>query len=196
MGAQFYPNCLQVKVNNGGSVALPQGIPLPGSYDPQDPGILVQLYQITPQSPNYVAPGGPVLLAYVTLLTRDSLLELRVVVLQRRFWRLGKRSFRCTDHISDPHPAGSAIEVFFAARFSATFVRPSFRAALFRKYPQCTSSEWNRCGAALCSGTAYVFCRYHDTDPRYHLSAVASAGQDRKYLFYRVKVLVLMSLRS
>lgn len=57
MGAQFYPNCLQIKVQNGGSVPLPAGIPLPGSYDPHDPGILVQLWQITPQSPNYTAPG-------------------------------------------------------------------------------------------------------------------------------------------
>lgn len=57
MGAQFYPNCLQVKVQNGGSVQLPEGIPLPGSYDPYDPGILVQLYKITPQTPNYTAPG-------------------------------------------------------------------------------------------------------------------------------------------
>ena len=57
MGAQFYPNCLQIKVQNGGSVALPEGIPLPGSYDPYDPGILVQLWQITLQNPNYTAPG-------------------------------------------------------------------------------------------------------------------------------------------
>ncbi len=57
MGAQFYPNCLQIKVQNGGSVTLPEGIPLPGSYDPYDPGILVQLWQITLQNPNYTAPG-------------------------------------------------------------------------------------------------------------------------------------------
>ena len=57
MGAQFYPNCLQIKVVNGGDVELPEGIPLPGSYDPYDPGILVQLYEITPSNPNYTAPG-------------------------------------------------------------------------------------------------------------------------------------------
>ena len=56
-GAQFYPNCLQIKVTNGGDVALPQGIPLPGSYDPYDPGVLVELYEITPQNPSYTAPG-------------------------------------------------------------------------------------------------------------------------------------------
>lgn len=57
MGAQFYPNCLQIKVQNGGNIELPEGIPLPGSYDPYDPGILVQLWQITPQNPAYTAPG-------------------------------------------------------------------------------------------------------------------------------------------
>nr|AAM22493.1 family 61 endoglucanase [Phanerodontia chrysosporium] len=61
-GAQFYPNCLQVEIVNGGNVELPEGIPLPGSYDPYDPGILVQLYKITPTTPNYTIPGGPVLL--------------------------------------------------------------------------------------------------------------------------------------
>lgn len=61
-GAQFYPNCLQIKVTDGGSLALPAGIPLPGSYDPHDCGILVELWRITPQNSNYTAPGGPVLL--------------------------------------------------------------------------------------------------------------------------------------
>ncbi|KAI0073226.1 family 61 endoglucanase [Panus rudis PR-1116 ss-1] len=62
MGAQFYPNCVQVKITGSGTKQLPAGIPLPGSYDPEDPGILVQLWQITPTSPNYTAPGGPVIL--------------------------------------------------------------------------------------------------------------------------------------
>ena len=61
MGAQFYPNCLQVKVTNGGSVALPAGIPLPGSYDPHDPGILVDLWRITPTTPAYTIPGTSIL---------------------------------------------------------------------------------------------------------------------------------------
>ncbi|GJE96295.1 glycosyl hydrolase family 61 protein [Phanerochaete sordida] len=61
-GAQFYPNCLQVEIVKGGTVELPAGIPMPGSYDPYDPGILVQLYTITPTTPNYTIPGGPVLL--------------------------------------------------------------------------------------------------------------------------------------
>ncbi|KAI0784093.1 family 61 endoglucanase [Abortiporus biennis] len=62
MGAQFYPNCVQIKITGSGTLTLPTGIPLPGSYDPEDPGILVQLWQYTPQNPYYVAPGGSVLL--------------------------------------------------------------------------------------------------------------------------------------
>ncbi|KAJ3555081.1 hypothetical protein NM688_g2773 [Phlebia brevispora] len=62
MGAQFYPNCLQLEIVNGGDETLPEGIPLPGSYDPYDPGILVNLYEITPAQSNYTAPGGPVVL--------------------------------------------------------------------------------------------------------------------------------------
>lgn len=67
MGAQFYPNCVQVTITNGGSVQLPTGIALPGAYDPQDTkGVLVELWKIqqTP-TPGYTAPGGPVLLPWV-----------------------------------------------------------------------------------------------------------------------------------
>lgn len=59
-GAQFYPNCVQIKITGGGSQSLPAGIALPGAYQPQDPGILVQLYTITPQNPTYTIPGGPI----------------------------------------------------------------------------------------------------------------------------------------
>lgn len=63
MGAQFYPNCVQVKVTNGGSVSLPTGIAFPGSYDPKDTqGVLVQLWQIQAGQVQYTAPGGKVLL--------------------------------------------------------------------------------------------------------------------------------------
>ncbi|KAH8089935.1 family 61 endoglucanase [Cristinia sonorae] len=62
MGAQFYPNCVQIKLTGTGKKSLPAGIPLPGSYDPRDTGILVQLWQITAASPNYTAPGGAVIL--------------------------------------------------------------------------------------------------------------------------------------
>ncbi|KAG6856680.1 hypothetical protein H0H87_001894 [Tephrocybe sp. NHM501043] len=60
MGAQFYPNCVQVKVQNGGSTALPTGKALPGIYVPTDPGILTQLWWFTPTNATYVAPGGSV----------------------------------------------------------------------------------------------------------------------------------------
>ncbi|KAI0050567.1 carbohydrate-binding module family 1 protein [Auriscalpium vulgare] len=67
MGAQFYPNCVQVKVQNGGSVSLPSGIALPGSYNPNDTsGVLVQLYEIEDNQTCYVAPGGKVLLPGAT----------------------------------------------------------------------------------------------------------------------------------
>jgi cellulase len=64
--AAQYPNCVQVKVTNGGSTALPAGIALPGAYDPHDTaGVLVQLWQIqaNPSQLFYVPPGGPVVLA-------------------------------------------------------------------------------------------------------------------------------------
>lgn len=60
-GAQFYPTCIQIKVTGGGS-ANPTGIALPGAYKTDDPGIFMQLYKVTPQTPTYVIPGGPVVL--------------------------------------------------------------------------------------------------------------------------------------
>ncbi|KAJ2621923.1 hypothetical protein H4R22_005217, partial [Coemansia sp. RSA 1290] len=38
-GCQFFPNCVQVQVTGGGS-AVPEGVPLPGYYKKDDPGIL------------------------------------------------------------------------------------------------------------------------------------------------------------
>ncbi|KAG8984141.1 hypothetical protein FRB90_005541 [Tulasnella sp. 427] len=60
-GAQFYPTCIQIKLTGGGS-ATPTGVALPGAYKTNDPGILMQLYTVTPQNPAYVIPGGPVVL--------------------------------------------------------------------------------------------------------------------------------------
>ncbi|KIM20926.1 carbohydrate-binding module family 1 protein [Serendipita vermifera MAFF 305830] len=60
-GAQFYPNCAQIKITGGGNVPLPSGIALPGAYQPTDPGIYLQLYTITPSNSTYIIPGGPVL---------------------------------------------------------------------------------------------------------------------------------------
>jgi cellulase len=55
-------DCVQIQVTDGGSVQLPTGIPLPGSYNPNDTsGILLQLWQIqaNPSQLFYIAPGGP-----------------------------------------------------------------------------------------------------------------------------------------
>ena len=36
MGAQFYPSCTQIRVTEGGSTELPEGVALPVAYDPDD----------------------------------------------------------------------------------------------------------------------------------------------------------------
>ncbi|CAI9626633.1 unnamed protein product [Alternaria burnsii] len=61
MGAQFYPACVQISVGGSGSKALPAGVGLPGSYDPDDKeGVLVQLWQVQAGQRGYTPPGGPV----------------------------------------------------------------------------------------------------------------------------------------
>ncbi|KAG8832619.1 hypothetical protein FRC20_007863, partial [Serendipita sp. 405] len=60
-GAQFYPNCVQIKITGGGSVALPSGVAFPGAYQPTDPGILIQLWTVSATNPAYTIPGGPIL---------------------------------------------------------------------------------------------------------------------------------------
>ncbi|GJN89852.1 hypothetical protein Rhopal_002841-T1 [Rhodotorula paludigena] len=57
-GAQFYPNCAQVEVTEGGSQELPKGVALPGFIKPTTPGVAwiyySSEYDITG---DYVAPG-------------------------------------------------------------------------------------------------------------------------------------------
>ncbi len=36
MGAQFYPSCTQLKIVSGGDKTLPDGVALPGAYNPDD----------------------------------------------------------------------------------------------------------------------------------------------------------------
>lgn len=60
MGAQFYPACVQIKVSGSGTKSLPSGVGLPGAYNPDDTGILVQLWQVNQGQRGYTAPGGPV----------------------------------------------------------------------------------------------------------------------------------------
>jgi hypothetical protein len=55
-GAQFYPQCIKVKVTGDGT-ATPAGSKFPGTYKWDAPGILINLYW----RPNeYIAPGPPV----------------------------------------------------------------------------------------------------------------------------------------
>ncbi|KAH8806680.1 glycoside hydrolase [Flagelloscypha sp. PMI_526] len=65
MGAQFYPNCIQVQIVNGGTKSLPSTgkVALPGAYIPTDPGILTQLWWYNPSNTtaSYTVPAGPVL---------------------------------------------------------------------------------------------------------------------------------------
>ncbi|KAJ2715929.1 hypothetical protein H4R19_000930 [Coemansia spiralis] len=42
-GAEFYPNCAQIRVSGGGS-SKPKGFALPGVYQPRDKGIFFNLY--------------------------------------------------------------------------------------------------------------------------------------------------------
>jgi lytic cellulose monooxygenase (C1-hydroxylating) len=43
-GAQFYMECVQITVGEGGDVTLPAGVSFPGTYSAQDPGIFFDLY--------------------------------------------------------------------------------------------------------------------------------------------------------
>jgi hypothetical protein len=55
-GAQFYPQCIKVKVTGDGT-AKPAGSKFPGTYQWDDKGILINLYW----RPNeYISPGPPV----------------------------------------------------------------------------------------------------------------------------------------
>ncbi|KKK23691.1 endoglucanase [Aspergillus rambellii] len=56
-GAQFYMECVQVKVTSDGSKTLPAGVSLPGAYSATDPGILFDLYN---SFSSYTIPGPAV----------------------------------------------------------------------------------------------------------------------------------------
>ncbi|KAF2280601.1 endoglucanase B [Westerdykella ornata] len=68
-GAQFYPNCVQIEVVDGGDVELPQGVSFPGAYDYDTPGIVYDVYcstetpktpRATPCTTRYPIPGPTV----------------------------------------------------------------------------------------------------------------------------------------
>ncbi|KAE8349546.1 glycosyl hydrolase family 61-domain-containing protein [Aspergillus coremiiformis] len=55
-GAQFYMECVQVKVS-GGSKTLPAGVSIPGAYTATDKGVLFDIYN---SFSSYPIPGPPV----------------------------------------------------------------------------------------------------------------------------------------
>ena len=57
-GAQFYLACTQIKITGGGSGTPGPLVAFPGAYKTNDPGILVDLYSMQPDS--YIPPGPAV----------------------------------------------------------------------------------------------------------------------------------------
>lgn len=59
-GAQFYMECAQLNITGGEGTGLPKAtVSFPGVYKASDPGILVNIYQMTPAS-KYTIPGPKV----------------------------------------------------------------------------------------------------------------------------------------
>lgn len=56
--AQFYLACSQIRITGGGSGTPGPLVSLPGAYSSRDPGILVNLYTMAPES--YQPPGPKV----------------------------------------------------------------------------------------------------------------------------------------
>jgi cellulase len=56
-GAQFYMECVQIKVTSAGAKTLPAGVAIPGTYTATDPGILFNLYGAFT---SYAIPGPKV----------------------------------------------------------------------------------------------------------------------------------------
>ncbi|KAF2869205.1 glycosyl hydrolase family 61-domain-containing protein [Massariosphaeria phaeospora] len=54
-GAQFYMECVQIKVGAGGSTTLPAGVAIPGAYKATDPGVHFQYYNA--EGSSYIVPG-------------------------------------------------------------------------------------------------------------------------------------------
>ncbi|KAM7220702.1 endoglucanase II [Rhypophila decipiens] len=57
-GAQLYMECAQIKVVGGGNTLPAKTYSIPGIYKASDPGILVNIYSMSPSS-TYVIPGPP-----------------------------------------------------------------------------------------------------------------------------------------
>ncbi|KAL1838514.1 hypothetical protein VTJ49DRAFT_2588 [Mycothermus thermophilus] len=58
-GAQLYMECAQINVVGGTGTARPQTYSIPGIYKANDPGILINIYTMSPSS-QYIIPGPPV----------------------------------------------------------------------------------------------------------------------------------------
>jgi cellulase len=56
-GAQFYMECVQVKVTSSGSTTLPAGVAIPGAYKADDAGVLFDIYS---GATEYPIPGPAV----------------------------------------------------------------------------------------------------------------------------------------
>ncbi|KAH8115370.1 glycosyl hydrolase family 61-domain-containing protein [Phellopilus nigrolimitatus] len=62
MPAQFYPECAQIEITNGGSLAptSTELVTFPGAYSNNDPGLNIDIYSNAAQSETtYVIPGPP-----------------------------------------------------------------------------------------------------------------------------------------
>lgn len=57
-GIQLYPSCHQLTVTGSGSTSLPGGVPFPGTYTDDEPGILFNVY--SEDASTYVIPGPDV----------------------------------------------------------------------------------------------------------------------------------------
>ncbi|KAH9880015.1 hypothetical protein J1614_002040, partial [Plenodomus biglobosus] len=57
-GAQFYMECVHIKVTGSGSATLPAGVSFPGAYKATDPGVLFDIY--SGAISNYPIPGPKV----------------------------------------------------------------------------------------------------------------------------------------
>ncbi|KAH7378823.1 glycosyl hydrolase family 61-domain-containing protein [Pyrenochaeta sp. MPI-SDFR-AT-0127] len=67
-GAQFYMECIHIKVTGSGSVALPAGVSFPGAYKATDAGVLFDLYNSFSSYPSQDQRSLAVLAAVALLL--------------------------------------------------------------------------------------------------------------------------------
>lgn len=58
-GAQLYMECAQINITGGTGTATPATVSFPGAYSATDPGLLINIYSMTPSS-TYIVPGPAV----------------------------------------------------------------------------------------------------------------------------------------